>query len=184
MPVSLSVHLPEAGYGTFLVKTHLCFALLLTRPNFLIVSLVFTPPWIFNYTDEELGKHPSLHFSLYTSDSQVEIPHLSNMGAAPVTVHLITLGPALSPDATQCHAAYTCYKYAHTLKIKMNFLATYGEEGGWWWWWQWRFGWWRGWCRGERNGRGMEGGWERMGGRAGAGGGKLSFPNCSLIFRG
>lgn len=65
-------------------------------------------------------------------DSQVEIPHLSNMGAAPVTVHLITLGPVLSPDATQWHAARTsCTQiHIHAQKIKMNFLATYGEEGG------------------------------------------------------
>lgn len=62
------------------------------------------------------------------SDSQVEIPHLSNMGAAPVTVHLITLGPAPSPDATQRRATRTSPRTrARTQKIKMNFLATYGE---------------------------------------------------------
>lgn len=62
------------------------------------------------------------------SDSQVEIPHLSNMGAAPVTVHLITRGPAPSPDATQRRATRTSTRArARTQKIKMNFLATYGE---------------------------------------------------------
>lgn len=67
------------------------------------------------------------------SDSQVEIPHLSNMGAAPVTVHLITLGPMLSLGTTQCHAARIARTYTHiqihTHKIKMNFLATYGGRG-------------------------------------------------------
>ena len=90
---------------------------------------------------KELGKHLSHCFSLSLSmsDSQVEIPHLSNMGAAPVTVHLITLGPAQSPDATQCHDARTrmhahgrmhTHAHARTHKIRMNFLATYGDEGG------------------------------------------------------
>lgn len=115
MLVVLPGRLSLIGIGTFQVKTHSSSTLLLTRPNFLRVPLSFTPPWIFNYTDKELGKHLSPCFSLSLSmlDSQVEIPHLSNMGAAPVTVHLITLGPVLSPDATQCHAARTSCTHTH-----------------------------------------------------------------------
>lgn len=121
---------------------------MLTRPNFLRLPLSLTPLWIFNYTDKELRK-PLLIPPLSEPDSQVEIPHLPNMGAAPVTVHLITLGPAQSPDATQHHSTHT-HASAHTCvctlgKLKWTFSPPMGEvEGGWWWWW----GWWgckRGW---------------------------------------
>lgn len=155
----------------------------------------FTPLWIFNYSDKELGKHrsPRSFVALSMSDSQVEIPHLSNMGAAPVTVHLITLGPAPSLDATQCCTTRTSPRtqtraHAHTQKIKMNFLATYGAmvtvaavvwsgkdglgeewggveaEGEQW--------------KGEEGERKRERKRERLGEREE----KLSFPNSSLIF--
>lgn len=106
---------------------------MLTRPNFLRLPLSLTPLWIFNYTDKELRK-PLLIPPLSEPDSQVEIPHLSNMGAAPVTVHLITLGPAQSPDATQHRSTHTrphTQTHVCARKIKMNFLATYGGSRGW-----------------------------------------------------
>ena len=64
---SLPGYLSQRRFGTFQVKTHSSSTVLLTRPNFLRVPLSFTPPWIFNYTDEELGKHLSPCFSLSLS---------------------------------------------------------------------------------------------------------------------
>lgn len=166
-----SGYLSTVWIGSFQMKTNSGSTPPLTRPNFLGVPFSFTPLWIFNYTDKELGKHrsPRFLFALSMSDSQVEIPHLSNMGAAPVTVHLITLGPVLSPDATQRRATRTPLAHKHTdthRKLKWTFsppmekgvdddgggggALQWGEAGvgaGW------------GWSRG----RGMEGGgwrWE------------------------
>lgn len=176
----------QMGIGTFQVKTHFSSTLLLTRPNFLRVPLSFTPPWIFNYTDEELGKHLSLLLSLSLHvwqpgwDSS-PVQHGSRTchcalnhtrASAEPRRHTVPCRTHIQQIHTHTHT-YIC---AH--KIKMNFLATYGEEGGWWWW-RWRFGWGWGWCR-EGEGWGEGGEWERIGG----GGEKLSFPNSSLIFRG
>lgn len=136
---------------------------MLTRPNFLKLPLSFTPLWIFNYT--ERAQKATSHSPLSEPDSQVEIPHLSNMGAAPVTVHLITRGPAQSPDTTQHRSTRTrahTQTRVHAQKIKMNFLATYGGSRGW-----------------MVMMVGLQEGWE-----VGGGGEKLSFPNSSLIFRG
>lgn len=152
------------GTGTFQVKTYSSSTVLLTRPNFLRVPPSFTPPWIFNYTDKELGKHLSACFSLSLHvwqpgwDSS-PVQHGSrtchralNHTRASAEPRRHTVPCRTHILLTHTHTRTQIHIRAH--KIKMNFLATYGEEGGWWWW-RCRFGWGWGWCKGETDGRGV-----------------------------
>lgn len=158
MPVFLPGRLSLKGIGTLQVKTHSSSTLLLTRPNFLRVPLSFTPPWIFNYTDKELGKHLSPCFPLSLHAWQPgwdssPVQHGSRTCHRALNHTRASAEPRRHTVPCRTHILHT-----HAQKIKMNFLATYGEEGGWWWW-RWRFGWGWGWCRGRRMEGGSERGW-------------------------